>query len=115
LENLLTNAIKFSPSGTDVVLTARLEGGSVRFDVTDEGPGIAVEQQGRLFLRFEREEQGEVSRAGLGLGLSIVRRVAEAHGGGVGVASRPGQGATFWISFPINSPLRDEAAPTTVR
>jgi signal transduction histidine kinase len=101
LENLLTNAIKFSSNGGRVVITARTEGPSVRFDVTDQGPGIGVEDQRGLFDRFGKSTH---SSPGLGLGLSIVKRVAEAHGGAVGVASQPGHGSTFWISLPVAGP-----------
>ncbi|MEA2446371.1 MAG: two-component system, sensor histidine kinase [Actinomycetota bacterium] len=107
LENLLTNALKFSPDGQKVVITARREGESVRFDVRDEGPGVPLEDQADLFQRFRRGARaGEPPRIGLGLGLSIVKRVAEAHGGAVGLASRPNQGCTFWITFPLVPPLR---------
>jgi signal transduction histidine kinase len=101
IENLLTNAVKYSPSGASVTVTTRMEGPSIRFDVRDEGPGIAPAEQATLFDRFGKSP-GATGRigAGLGLGLSIVRRVAESHGGAVGVASRPGHGSTFWITFP---------------
>ena len=78
----------------------------------DGGPGIPVEEQSRLFMRFEMQTATDTSRQGLGLGLSIVRRVAEAHDGSVGLASKPGQGATFWMSFPVVSPLRDGSEST---
>jgi signal transduction histidine kinase len=100
IENLLTNAVKFSPSGSSVTVTTRMEGDSIRFDVRDEGPGIPPEDQASLFDRFGKSRSTTSMGAGLGLGLSIVRRVAESHGGTVGVASRPGHGATFWITFP---------------
>ncbi|MGH2557374.1 MAG: ATP-binding protein, partial [Actinomycetota bacterium] len=67
----------------------------------DRGPGIAVGDQAMLFERFSRTRSGsQAGVPGTGLGLSIVKRVAEAHGGAVGVASSPGQGSTFWITFP---------------
>jgi signal transduction histidine kinase len=104
LENLVTNAIKFSPRGTMVALTARSEGVSIRFDVRDEGPGIAPGDQTRLFERFHRDQQAITRRApGLGLGLSIVKRVARAHGGTVGLASQEGHGSTFWVTFPVEN------------
>jgi signal transduction histidine kinase len=104
IENLVTNAIKISSNGGRVAITARAEGPSVRFDVTDQGPGIGPEDQRRLFDRFGKSTH---SSPGLGLGLSIVKRVAEAHGGAVGVASQPGHGSTFWISLPVTGPSRD--------
>ncbi|HYI45133.1 MAG TPA: sensor histidine kinase, partial [Actinomycetota bacterium] len=79
---------------------------SVRFDIRDKGPGIPLEDQSNLFLRFHRgDSKDDLPRIGLGLGLSIVKRVAEAHGGAVGLASRPGQGCTFWVTFPLSPRL----------
>jgi len=101
LENLLTNAIKFSPQGRAVTITARVEGGSVRFDVTDRGPGIPPEEQARLFGPPYPEIAGRSPRRGSGRGLSIVRRLVEGHGGTVGLSSRPGHGSTFWVAFPL--------------
>ncbi len=103
IENLVTNAIKYSPRGGAVTLTCRPEGGSIRIDVRDEGPGIPTQAQQTLFDRFTSNDSASGSRTGLGIGLSIVRRVAETHGGTVGVASRLGEGSTFWISFPAQS------------
>jgi signal transduction histidine kinase len=100
VENLISNAIKYSPAGEDVIVTCRGEGDAVRFDVRDSGPGIPLEEQERLFDRFTRVP-GLPPMGGLGIGLSIVRRVAESHGGTAGVASRPGEGSTFWVSFPL--------------
>jgi signal transduction histidine kinase len=102
LENLVTNAIKHSPPGKSVTITARGEGRSVRFDVTDRGPGIPATEQARLFGSPYRTQLSErVNLPGTGRGLSIVRRLVEGHGGTVGVSSRPGQGSTFWITFPL--------------
>jgi signal transduction histidine kinase len=102
LENLLTNAIKFSPPESSVTVTTRLEGGSVRFDVTDRGPGIPADEQARLFGSPYRTQLSQVTgRDGSGRGLSIVRRLVEGHGGAVGVSSRPGHGSTFWVTFPL--------------
>ncbi len=102
LENLVTNAIRHSPEDGEVTITSRAEGESIRFDVRNDGPGIPPAEQAGLFVRFERRRRkDDRPQPGLGLGLSIVRRIAEAHGGNVGVSSQPGQGATFWISFPL--------------
>ena len=104
LDNLVGNALKHAP-GTQVTVTAREEGGQVRFDVRDEGPGIAEAEQGALFERWSRTTASRADRtAGFGLGLSIVRRLVTAHGGLVGVSSRPGEGATFWATFPKELP-----------
>jgi signal transduction histidine kinase len=105
LDNLISNAVKFSPDGGTVQLRVRRSGAHVRFDVHDDGPGIPVAEQDRLFDRYTRVRVAEQRGVpGLGLGLSIVRRVAEAHGGSVGVTSRPGEGTTFWVTFPVAMP-----------
>lgn len=104
IENLITNALKFSPPDGTVTITACADGPAVRFAVTDEGPGVPQTEQGMLFQRFTRAtESSRRKLPGLGLGLSIVNRVAKVHGGSVGVESRPGEGATFWIAFPIEN------------
>ncbi|MDQ1404045.1 MAG: hypothetical protein QOG03_2361 [Actinomycetota bacterium] len=101
VENLVTNALKHSPSGETVTITVRLEGDSVRFDVSDRGPGVAPAEQSRLFEQFYRTAQSEEAGIpGTGVGLWIVKRLVTSHGGAVGVSSSPGQGSTFWLTFP---------------
>ena len=97
-ENLLANAIKFSPPGGGIVIGAAPEDGQVRFWVADEGPGIAPDQLELLFERFWRADAGD--RRGAGLGLAIARGIVEAHGGRIWAESEPGQGATFHVSLP---------------
>lgn len=105
LDNLVSNAVKHSPPGRPVSVTARLEGESVRFDVTDRGPGIPPEDQARIFEQFYRTAQSVADGVpGRGLGLWIARRLADLQGGTVGVSSRSGQGCTFWATFPIHPP-----------
>lgn len=109
LDNLVSNAMKHSKPGQMVRVTARREGASVRFDVTDRGPGIAPEEQGRVFEQFYRTQhsvEGDVP--GTGLGLWIARRLAGLQGGAVGLTSRIGYGTTFWATFPLQPP---RAAP----
>ena len=102
LDALLSNAVKHSPRGGVVTITAREEGGCLRFDVTDRGPGIPPDEQGRVFEQFYRTRQSVADDLpGTGLGLWIARRLAQAHGGTVGVSSRMGQGTTFWATFPV--------------
>jgi signal transduction histidine kinase len=103
LANYLTNAIKYTDRGGAITVRAEQAGQGVRVEVRDNGPGIATEAQDRLFQEFTKvgkpgSGSGEV--AGIGLGLSIVRRIAEAHGGRFGVVSRPGQGSIFFIELP---------------
>lgn len=101
VRNLVGNAISYSPEGTKVGAGARLVGDRVEIAVTDQGPGIAPDEQGRIFERFYRIDEAR-SRAtgGTGLGLSIVKHVCANHGGEVTVWSEEGQGSTFTITLP---------------
>jgi signal transduction histidine kinase len=102
LDNLVGNALKHAPDGTMVVVSTRAAGGQVRFDVRDSGPGIPESEQAALFERWTRTDSSRAKQLpGTGLGLSIVKRLVTAHGGTVGVSSRPGDGATFWVTFPV--------------
>jgi signal transduction histidine kinase len=100
--NLLDNAVRAAPAGSKVSLAAGRENGWAFVSVADEGPGIAVEDEGRVFERFGRVG-GSRSRAdgGTGLGLAIVRGIAEAHGGDVALRSVPGKGTTFMLRVPV--------------
>lgn len=117
--NLLTNAIKYTPEGGRIVLRAvSAEPGTVRIEVQDSGIGIAKEDLDDLFkefVRLRRRDPALGSVPGIGLGLSIVKRVAELHGGTVGVESEPGKGSTFRIVLPVAPPeepgTRDETTP----
>jgi signal transduction histidine kinase len=97
--NLVDNAVKYTPSGGAVEVIVRTEGGRALVVVRDTGIGIAPDEQPRIWDRLFR---GDASRAerGLGLGLSLVKAVVEAHGGTVGVESQPGQGSTFTVALP---------------
>jgi signal transduction histidine kinase len=96
--NLLTNAIKHSPSGGEVRLRAtRIDNQAIQFTVADDGPGIPPQYQQRIFDRFFRVP-GQ-TRSGAGLGLSIAREIAAAHGGRISVKSAPGHGATFYLEL----------------
>ncbi|MCU1601155.1 MAG: integral rane sensor signal transduction histidine kinase [Frankiales bacterium] len=102
LDNLVGNALKHTPDLTPVVLSARVEGDQVRFDVRDQGPGIPETEQASLFERWTRTDSSRSRQLpGFGLGLSIVKRLVTAHGGSLGVSSRSGEGATFWVTFPV--------------
>jgi signal transduction histidine kinase len=106
LDNLVGNALKHAPAGTAVVVSARAEGDQVRLDVRDQGPGIPEDEQGRLFERWTRTDSSRARQLpGYGLGLSIVKRLVTAHGGTLGLSSRPGEGATFWVTFPVTAPV----------
>lgn len=99
LENLLTNAIKFSPPGGRVRLSHRLSDQGQLWEVVDEGPGIPEGEQGRIFERFYRAK-GAKAKPGTGLGLAIVKHLCRLMGGEVTVESRAGEGATFRVRLP---------------
>jgi signal transduction histidine kinase len=98
IDNLLSNAMKFGP-GQPIHLAVKKESGGARLTVRDFGTGIAPEDQGRIFERFERGVSEE-NYGGFGLGLWISREVVQAHGGRITVESAPGQGATFTVELP---------------
>ena len=105
LDNLVGNALKHAGSAGPVVIAAEPAGPCVRIEVRDRGPGISPDDQGDLFQRWSRLDSARRSgTAGFGLGLSIVKRLVEAHGGDVGVVSQPGDGATFWVTLPVERP-----------
>lgn len=101
LWNLIGNAAKFSPAGSDITLTVRARDGGIAITVSDQGEGIAADFLPYVFDRFaQKDAASNRQHGGLGLGLAIVKNLVEAHGGHVGVVSEgPGQGAhfTFWL------------------
>lgn len=97
LLNLLQNAAEHTGEGSPVRFLVELESASCRFEVADEGGGLAPGEEQVVFEPFKT---GSCLKAGTGLGLSIVQAIARAHGGDSGVVNRPGQGATFWIRIP---------------
>jgi signal transduction histidine kinase len=101
LRNLLRNAVEQTPPGGLVRLTGSADGGWVTIAVEDDGPGIPREQRERVFDRFHRTDSARTrARGGAGLGLSIVRAVAEAHGGHVSAGESPEGGARVEIALP---------------
>ncbi|HEX8917595.1 MAG TPA: HAMP domain-containing sensor histidine kinase, partial [Chloroflexota bacterium] len=101
LNNLVSNAIKYSPSGGRVVISTRHEDDYVVVAVRDQGQGIPEEDQQHLFERFFRGRAEGQDVKGLGLGLYVTRRIIEAHGGRIWVSSRPGEGSEFSFSLPL--------------
>ena len=99
LENLLGNAIKFSPPGTTVLLQVSEESSQVLFAVKDQGPGISPEDLPHLFEFFYRGKAA-AGEEGFGLGLATVKRIIESHAGRLWVDTTPGQGATFYFTLP---------------
>jgi signal transduction histidine kinase len=100
LVNLVTNAVKFSPAGSRVLVRARPQGDEVVVSVSDQGVGIESEDQQRIFDRFYQSANGDHGR-GTGIGLSIAQRFTELHGGRIWVESEPGRGATFSFTMPV--------------
>jgi len=98
LTNLLANAVRHTPPGGRVHLSARADGDVVRFEVRDTGEGIAREHLDRVFEKFYRVPGAR--SGGVGLGLYISREIVHAHGGAMGVESAPGSGSTFWFTLP---------------
>jgi hypothetical protein len=101
LSHLLSNAIKFSPAGGTVTLGARIEGGSAILWVKDEGQGIAPENLDEIFDRFFRLDPQKGRAGSTGLGLPLVKEIANAHGGQVWVESSLGKGSTFYLAIPL--------------
>jgi len=99
LSNLIDNAVKYSPEGGEVEVSASAESSVVRIAVRDEGPGIPHDQQQLIFEKFGRAAGG-AAKPGTGLGLFIARSIAEAHGGTLDVESTPDAGATFTLTLP---------------
>jgi len=102
LVNLISNALKYSPGGGEVSVSARRDGDSVVISVTDQGLGITREDQKRLFTKFYRVDSAMTREiGGTGLGLSICKTIIELLGGSIGVKSKSGRGSTFWFSLPL--------------
>ena len=106
LDNLVSNAVKFTPTGGSVTVAAARDGEGVEVEVVDTGPGIPEDEVPRLFDRFFRASTaGDVP--GTGLGLPIAKAVVEAHGGSIGVESELGVGSTFRFVLPLSPPVRE--------
>jgi signal transduction histidine kinase len=98
--NLLSNAVKFTPAGGTVDVAAARFDGEVRVSVSDSGPGIAPEDQARIFEEFQQAAAGKEQREGTGLGLALSKRLVELHGGHIWVESELGKGSTFVFTLP---------------
>ena len=101
--NLLSNAVKFTPAGGSVAVASAQLNGEVHVSVADTGPGIAPEDQQRIFEEFQQTDIGQQQREGTGLGLALSRRLIELHGGKIWVESEVGKGSTFSFTLPVES------------
>lgn len=112
LINLGSNAIEYSPAGSQVRISVAKDAGSLRFAVRDQGPGIAPEQIETLFTSSQRvtSARKQHGRRGSGLGLLIARKIIEGHGGRIGVDSQVGEGSTFWFALPLAPATAKEAS-----
>ncbi|MNT24046.1 Alkaline phosphatase synthesis sensor protein PhoR [compost metagenome] len=111
---LLENAAKFTPAGGKVGVRIGHTDGRVRIDVWDTGPGIPEHEFARIWEAFTQLATSDTTRkGGLGLGLSLVKKLADLHGGRVGVVSQPGQGTTFTITLPASVPARPPGSVNT--
>ena len=105
LINLLDNAYKYSDDDKEIVLRAFCDNGQICLEVQDNGIGLSRRAAKRVFDRFYQVDQSlSRSRAGCGLGLSIVRFIVMAHGGTIGVTSELGKGTTFSVKLPASNP-----------
>ena len=106
VNNLLTNAIKFSQGGTAVSLTLARGDDGILLSVTDQGPGIPASEHQRIFQPFARARsvQTTAGESSTGLGLAIVRKLVEGHGGRIWVESEVGRGSTFHVLLPDGKP-----------
>jgi len=101
LSNLLSNALKFSPAGSQVLLSAQELGGQIRILVVDQGPGVPAEFVDRLFEKFSQADASDRrQKGGTGLGLAISKELMERMGGCIGFYPRPGGGSVFWVELP---------------
>ncbi len=113
LLNLLQNAVKYSPPGSQTRVFATEEKEHLVIGISDQGSGISPHDQAKLFRPFERLESSEPSRAkGIGLGLLVCKRLVEAHGGQIWVESEPGQGSTFFFTLPFSRREKDGHIPS---
>ncbi|WP_305043573.1 sensor histidine kinase [Geoalkalibacter sp.] len=108
--NLLSNGIKYTPTGGRVELQLRVEGEQAVIDVRDTGVGMAPEHLQRIFDRFYRIDRSRSLESGAGLGLSIVKWIVEAHQGQIGVTSTPGEGSCFQVRLPLAATAAADAA-----
>ncbi len=102
LKQLLDNANRYAPAGSPIRISARIEDDCMLVTVADSGPGVATDEQSRIFDKFYRGSQSSRFPEGTGMGLSIAKGVVEAHGGKIAVSAAPGGGAMFLVRLPLS-------------
>ena len=108
--NLIENATKYAPTGTEIRISVRQEGDDVRVEVSDQGPGIPPGALSRLFEPFYRVSRGRSQPKGTGVGLAVARGLVEAHGGRIWAENRPEGGARFIFTLPMTDRVTAGAA-----
>ncbi|MFZ0547252.1 MAG: ATP-binding protein [Candidatus Promineifilaceae bacterium] len=108
LDNLVNNAIKYTPMGRKIFVSAGVKGDEVWIRVSDDGPGILADEQAHVFEPFFRGNQKQRDKQGMGLGLSIARDLIAAHSGRLELESQPGKGSQFTIWLPMTIPTLEE-------
>ncbi|MGH8807993.1 MAG: ATP-binding protein, partial [Noviherbaspirillum sp.] len=101
--NLLENAVKYTPAGTDIAISAQVEGAFLQVTVADKGPGVPAGMEEAIFDKFTRGER-ESAKPGVGLGLAICRAIVEAHGGSIRARLEAEGGAAFSFTLPLGTP-----------
>jgi signal transduction histidine kinase len=109
LTNLISNAVKFTPEGGRIWIEGHVEAGEAVIQVGDTGIGIPPEYHEKIFEEFQQLGSSEIREGGSGLGLTISRKIVEAHGGRIRVESAPGKGSRFFFTLPLEEPESDEA------
>ena len=117
VRNLIDNALKYSPPGSSVSVEVRRQDDRVLIAVGDEGPGIPRAEQRAIFKKFVRGRSAvDANVKGTGVGLSMVRRIVDAHGGEIRLDSDAGRGSTFTIALPVQAePLAPSPRPEALR
>jgi PAS domain S-box-containing protein len=103
VENLIDNAVKYSPPGTPICIEGHASNGEYEITITDQGIGMTEQQVARIFDKFYRGNFSNTGAGGIGLGMSVVRNIVEAHGGRIWVLSTPGLGTTVRLRLPVAS------------
>jgi two-component system sensor histidine kinase KdpD len=102
VKQLVENALKYSPEGSPLTITAELKGGKIVIGVADRGPGIDEDERARLFEKFFRGRRHRFDTKGTGMGLAIAKGIVDAHGERIWVESETGQGAAFYFTLPVS-------------